>query len=298
MVVTVFFWGCNWPATRMLVGILNAPPLTVGFLRYLIASALYMPLLFANGSSPKRIFANGNYRLIMKAGFVYFLCGALLNTSMIFTTATQGAILAGLNSATVSLFAYLLLGEKLRHRWQYLGFLMSFIGVIFVIGIQALLDFQLNYLIGNLLVILSALAWGYYSSLSKSIGDKMSSLDYTAGTIMTSCIFFGLCSFPEYAWTLTVYGTMEFWLSLFVIGVLVTFLGFMFYFKAIEKIGATRSSSYISLVPVLGTIFSILLLNETMYWTFLIGLFFVILGIATINLYPITDQIELSHENS
>ena len=290
MVVTAIFWGINWPATRMLVGILNVPPLTVGFFRYLIASVFYIPLLFALGSSPKHIFGNGNSKLILKAGFVYFLCSALLNIGMIFTTATQGAIIAGFNSTTVALFAYLQYGETLRHRWQYLGFVMSFIGVIFVIGVQALLEFQINYLLGNLLIILSALAWGYYTSLAKSIGDKMSSMDYTAGTIITSCVFFGLLSIPDYAWTLTIYETIEFWSSLFVVGVLVTFLGFMFYFKAIDKIGATRSSSYISLVPVLGTIFSILLLNETMYWTFLIGLLLVVSGIITINLYPITNR--------
>jgi drug/metabolite transporter (DMT)-like permease len=51
----------------------------------------------------------------------------------------------------------------------------------------------------------------------------------------------------------------------------------------IKNIGAIRTGVFISLVPVFGTTASILILNETLYWTFIAGLILIVSGILFIN---------------
>jgi drug/metabolite transporter (DMT)-like permease len=289
--LTAFMWGGCWPATRILVGILNVPPFLTGFYRYFAASLCFIPLLMIMRISPRIVFGR-NKKIIVQAGFVYFLCGVFLNLSMIYTTAAQGAILSGFNSTTVALFAFLMYREKLQHKWQYLGFIFSLLGVFFVVGVQTFIVNQPSYLIGNLLVLLSTLSWGYYSSLGRARDASLAPLEYTAGSILVCSLFFGLSSLLEGIGPLSVYTQYEFWSSLFVIGVLTTFLGFTLYFGSMKNIGATRAGSYICLVPVAGSLFSIIFLGEQLSWSILVGLFLVICGIIIINLYPIRQDTE------
>jgi drug/metabolite transporter (DMT)-like permease len=283
LLLTMLFWGGNWPALKILTSYLMVPPLTLGFFRYLTASFLFIILLIALRRPLSQLYCRENAKILAIAGMTYFACSVTLIIGMSLTTGAQASIIAGFNSATVGLFAYLMHKERLTKTWHYLGYILSFLGILFVIGIQAFIEFQINYFIGNILILVSGLIWGLYSSIGKTAMKTMSSIDFTAGSIAISCTFFGIGSLSEGIWMLDIYGSLDFWLNILFIGIGVTFLGFMFYFKAIENIGASRASSFISLVPVVGTTLSILLLQENVYWTFIIGLIFVVAGIALIN---------------
>ncbi|MFX0108867.1 MAG: DMT family transporter, partial [Candidatus Hodarchaeota archaeon] len=211
--------------------------------------------------------------------------GVLFLTGMRFTTAAQGAIIAGFNPATVSLFAHIIHKERLSHKWQYIGFALAFTGVVFVVGIQALIEFNLEYLIGNLIILGAMMTWGLYSSIGKTAMKSMSSLEVTAGGVIFGCVLFGLGSITEAIWSLPAIVDPVFWINVLYLGGFVTFIGFSFYFDSIKNIGATRTGGFINLVPVFGTLLSVIILEEEIYWTFLAGLLMVIIGILIIN-YP------------
>jgi drug/metabolite transporter (DMT)-like permease len=211
--------------------------------------------------------------------------GILFLIGMQFTTAAQGSIIAGINPVTVSLLAFLLLSERLTPKWRYLGYLFSFLGIVFVVGIQTLLAFQLEYLIGNLILICAMFTWGLYSILGKTVMKNRTSIETTAMGIFFGTFLFFIGALFEHFWTLPVMMDITFWVNILYMGAFVTVLGFLFYFLGIKSLGASKSAVFISLVPVFGTLFSFLLLNEPIYPTFIIGLALVILGILFIN-YP------------
>ncbi|MHA2359810.1 MAG: EamA family transporter, partial [Candidatus Thorarchaeota archaeon] len=49
------------------------------------------------------------------------------------------------------------------------------------------------------------------------------------------------------------------------------------------ELGATKAGGFINLVPVFGTIFSVIILQDILYWTFIVGLLLVVNGILLIN---------------
>jgi drug/metabolite transporter (DMT)-like permease len=61
-------------------------------------------------------------------------------------------------------------------------------------------------------------------------------------------------------------------------------VGFVIYYSGIRSLGATRAGIFLNLVPVFGTVFSVLVLGEQVYITFILGLVLVVLGVAIINL--------------
>ena len=60
-------------------------------------------------------------------------------------------------------------------------------------------------------------------------------------------------------------------------------MGFVIYYWGIKNLGATRTGIFLNLVPVFGTVFSVLVLGEEIYWTFLLGLVLVVVGVMIIN---------------
>lgn len=278
------FWGGSWVSAQIVVSV--GPPMTVGFFRFFTASLIYLPILIATQRDSIKAYTSRDLSLFFVIGLIgIFGYGILFLIGMQFTTAAQGSIIAGINPVTVSLLAFLFLHERLTPKWRYIGFFFSFMGIVFVVGIQAVLDFQFEYLIGNLILICAMFTWGLYSIIGKSIMRGRSSLEATAMGIFFGTLLFFVGALFEQFWTLPLMYDLTFWLNILYLGIIVTVLGFLFYFLAIKNVGASKSAVFIALVPVFGTLFSFILLQEPIYPTFIIGLVLVIIGILLIN-YP------------
>jgi len=296
LVLTMFFWGGSWVSGKIIVG--TAPPFTIGFFRFLMASVFLLPLALLPRSHDTSHVTRRTIAEYLMMGFIgIFGYGMFFLTGMRFTTAAQGSIIAGVNPASVSLWAHLVHQERLDRRWKYVGFALSFTGVLFVIGVQALLDFRPDYMIGNLLVLCAMMTWGAYSTIGKSAMRTSSPLQTTAGSVAFGTMFFSIGAVFEGFWTLPAMTDPVFWTNILFLAIPVTFLSYVFYFSAINDIGATRSAVFINLVPVFGVTLSMLVLQEPIYLTFAVGLLLVILGILTIN-YPVRRVNRVSSDST
>ena len=282
LIIGTFTWGASWVAAKILVEI--APPFTIGFFRFLIGSILFLSLLAALGTSPRALFTRERIKWLFLLGLTgIFGYGVCFLVGIRFTTAAQGSIIAGFNPVTISLFAHIIHHERLDRKWKYLGFGVSFLGVVFVVGVQALIEFKPEYLLGNLIILGAMCIWGLYSSIAKESMKTMTPLEANAGGAVIGTLLFGIGAIGEQAWTLPVYNNMVFWSWIIFLGAFTTFVGFLFFFIGIEKLGATRTGGFINFVPVFGTVLSVLILAETIYWTFIVGLILVIAGVSLIN---------------
>lgn len=289
LIVAMAVWGGSWVSAKIIVAL--APPMTIGFFRFFIASILFLILLLVTEPESRRFFRRENLKLLFLAGVTgIFGYGVLFLTGMRITTAAQGAIIAGFNPVTVSIVAHLVHKERLSRKWQYAGFAFAFAGIIFVVGVQSILDFHIEYLIGNLTILCAMISWGIYSSVGKEAMKTMTPLEVTTGGSLIGMILFGIGALNEQIWTLPALIDPIFWMNVIYLGFFVTVIGFLFYFISIKELGATRAGGFISLVPVFGTFFSALFMPEDpIYWTFGVGLLFVVCGIAIIN-FPIKEN--------
>jgi drug/metabolite transporter (DMT)-like permease len=279
----MFIWGASWVAIKILSSM--APPLTIGFFRYSVASVLFIALLLSRKVSLRTLFRAGTTRFLVLGGLTGifgFMFLSLIGTR--FTTAGQASIIAGTNPITITFFVYILHKEKLESVWRYLGIAFSFIGIVFVVGIQALLNFNFDYLVGNFILILAMIGWGIYSAVGKSAMETMSPAEATAGCIFVGWAIFAVGAATEIGHTLPLVLNVQFWWNVTFLGVFSSFFGFLMYFEAIKRIGATKTSGFTSLVPVFGTLTSIIILQEIIYWTFIVGLALVVIGILVLNM--------------
>ena len=275
-------WGAAWVAMNVLVEI--AGPFTIGFCRFFVASILLIVYNYIKGRKIQNLFPRDKMKIILASGAIGIFGFSMLSLiGLLFTTSAQASIIAGLNPITVYVFAQLIHKEKIQHRWQYLGFLFAFFGIVILVGVQALIEFQPEYIVGNLLLILAMVVWGFNSSIAKEGMKTMSSLEFTTAIVIIGTILFGIGTLTEIDNLPTVLPNPLFWTNILLLSVLTTFIGFLFYFGAIDEVGVTQIGVFISLVPIFGTFLSIILLQEPIYWTFVIGLLFIVISIFIIN---------------
>ncbi len=288
LVITMVFWGGSWVSGKIIVTLAPGMTMTVGFLRFLTASVFFVIILLIAGPRPIRIFRRENLRVLFLVGLTgIFGYGVLFLTGMNFTTAAQGSIIAGINPATVSFVAHIVHHERLSKKWQYSGFILAFVGVVFVVGIQALIEFNMQHLIGNLFILCAMFTWGLYSSIGKEAMKTLTPLEVTTGGAIIGSVLFGLGAINEQFWVHPAMLEPTFWVNIIYLGIFVTVVGFFFYFVSIKELGATRAGGFINLVPVFGIIASALIMPEdVIYWTFGVGLILVVVGIMLIN-YPV-----------
>jgi len=284
LVIAMFFWGFSWPLAQIMVG--QATPFQIGFFRFLIASLIYLIIFFCTNFKKIRMYTWKSIKDFIILGILgIFGYGTLFLTAMKFTTSSQGAVIAGIQPALIAISSFLIFGEKLYPKWRYFGIILSFSGVLVIIGLQPFIEFNLDHLIGNIIVFIAFLFWCGYTLYGKKVMKKHSSLEITTWSSFTGMLMFGIAAVIENKWNLIATVSWDFWINITFLGLFITVVSFFLYFYVINKIGAVRSGVFINLVPVFGTLLSIIILHQENANTLWIGLILISLGILMLN-YP------------
>ncbi len=136
---------------------------------------------------------------------------------------------------------------------QYSGLVLSFIGVIFIVGIRQIFVYNKEHLIGNIIVLIGFVFWSLYTTYGKTVMKKVSSFEVTACATFVGMILFGVSASIENNWSSLVNIETFFWIGICILGLLPTVLGFFFYFTSVSKIGATHTRIFMNNICLLIT---------------------------------------------
>lgn len=264
-------WGINSPIMKL--ALLVTPVFLLAFLRFFIASFLML------ATKPNLSLAKRDIPLVILCS----LCGVTLNIVFFFYGLTLSTALnAGILIASIPIFtliaASLFLKEKLRLNF-ILAAVLGAIGILIII-FEPLVngEFSSN-LIGNILLLLSALSWVGYEIISKKLFKT-----YSAATITYYSFLIGGLTFLPFAFT--SFSDLPYILAdpNFLLGVLygvifTSTLGYFLWQWGLSNMDASRVGFFFYLDPIVGTVASILLLGETITAFFLFGTFFIFSGL-------------------
>jgi drug/metabolite transporter (DMT)-like permease len=79
--------------------------------------------------------------------------------------------------------------------------------------------------------------------------------------------------------------SLDIWLALAYLGICGSFLGFVWYYQGISKIGPVRTAAYNNLIPVFAMLLSVIILGESIALYTLYGSLLVIGGVYLVNRY-------------
>ncbi len=142
-------WGGMYVFSKYVLEFI--PPLTLLFLRYLVAGLGLGWLHRRRGP-------------LFQIGFVgYFLSIAAQFIGPKLSSAHRGAVITTLSPLFMSLFALTLLKEPMLNR-QKLAMGLAVMGMLIVVGLPGQGEAGLTVWVGNLILRLAAVFWGYFGA--------------------------------------------------------------------------------------------------------------------------------------
>jgi drug/metabolite transporter (DMT)-like permease len=263
------FWGAAFLFIRIAVP--SFGPIALVEVRVALAAALLLGWVAARGELAA---FKGRWRNL-------FIVGAI-NTAIPFalfayaTRSVPAGFVAVLNS-TVPLWGALIgrivFGEKLGID-RGIGLFVGFIGVVVLVAPKVSVG-------GETLAITAALTGSSLYALSAHLTRRMlpdmSSLSISAGSLLASA---ALLAVPALVLRPTVMPGAAAWGSVLALAVGGTALGYVLYFRLLERAGPTSAMAVTYLIPLFGMVWGWMFLGEAATATMLIGCGFILAGVA------------------
>ncbi|MCC6068034.1 DMT family transporter [Ferrovum sp. PN-J185] len=197
------------------------------------------------------------------------------------TTATNGALLNSFIPIATILLSWLLLKKNLS-TGEYLGIVISFIGVITIVikgNLTGITQIQVN--IGDFWVLVAVIDWALYTVL----------LHYRPKTItpqllLSAMVIIGIVTLiaPVY-WEInhlnhTLHFSPNTIIGLIYMGIFPGYLSYVFYNRGVAEIGPGKASLFIHLMPVFGTLLAFIFLHESVHLYHALGIVLIMAGIV------------------
>lgn len=280
VLVCTALWGVNQVATK--VALAEIPPLMQAGARSLGAALLLAAWSHARGLG---IWArDGTGRAGWLAGLLFAAEFACIFIGLQYTTASRMAVFIYLAPFVVALGMPLIAPAEKLDRWQVLGLVAAFGGVVaaFAQGFTAPVAGPRQWL-GDALGIAAAVLWGLTTLVLR--GSRLATA-LPEKTLLYQLVVSGLALAAASlvageAWPARLTGA-SLWPLAFQT-VVVTFASYLTWFWLLRHYPATRLSAFTLFTPMFGLLAGVLLLGEPVTARLLVALAAVSLGIALVN---------------
>lgn len=264
LVLTPLFWGGNAVAGKLALG--QVDPYTLSLARWLGALLIILP--FATGALRKdRPAIRANWPMLLLYGALGFTTfNVLLYVALHYTSAVNASIEQALIPAIVMLANFAIFRVR-SHGLQIVGVILTFVGVAITAvhgDFGRLATMTIN--IGDGLVVLASLAYSAYSLLLRyrPAMNWMSFLSVTfVGAILAALVAQAIAGGSPMAFVEGFAATTGMgWLIIVYTALFPSILAQLFYARGVELIGPNRASLFINLIPVFGTVLSLIVIGE------------------------------------
>ncbi|MDO5059813.1 MAG: DMT family transporter [Neisseria sp.] len=261
----------------------DIPPMSLAFLRWLIACAVLLPFVWPAVHRQLPLF-RANFPLVFGTALTGVAAfNSLLYTGLQSTGSTNALLLNSCAPVLIMLFAALMARQRLN-AFQSAGLLVSLAGVSAIIlqgSWQNLLALRFNQ--GDLWVFGAVLCWVFYTLWMRRIPAEIDRISLTAVQIALGMPLLLLPMLWELDGGVQIRWNMHSVLALAYVGLFPSVLAYLCYNAAISRFGSVRAGMSIHLMPVFGSILAVTLLGEAFRFYHLAGIAAIFAGIYLSN---------------
>lgn len=271
-------YATSYVATR--VALDAVPPATLALLRLLVAGLILVPLgRRTPWSRPVSRVDHWRMAAMGLAGFAGAF--AFAHWGLALSTATNAALLIAVEPLTLLVLGPALLGERLTPR-ERIGAACALTGAMLVVvnGIPGVSERLAPHWRGDLLLLLSGVAYAAYSLLGRPVLARHPALAVTARSILWGVPLLVPLALGEW-----MGGRRPLWtggtaLAALYLAVVVTALGYLIWNWALERVTASHAAIFLNVQPVLGALLGVGLLGEPLTVFTLAGGALVVAGLV------------------
>lgn len=276
MIIATVFWSGAFIAGKFSVS--EFPVFSLTFFRFFFAVVATFAIMIKKGENYKiektDIFLFVQLGIIGMVGYHVFFFLALK-----YTTAVNSSLIAATNPIITTILAFVFFKENIKPK-NIISILVSFLGVILIItngNLKLLAGFKFN--IGDLLMIIAVVCWATYSVISKKALKKYKPMVVTSYSFLVCVISLIPFVIIEKPWVYIPNTSIKGWISVLYMSIFASVIGYSIQQVSIKKIGASKTSLYINLVPVFSMILAYFILGESISSIKLVSAMLIISGV-------------------
>lgn len=274
LALVAIIWGSAFSAIKIIVGELGA--MWAAALRVCIGFAVVAPLLFFRKNPPEiRLDHLRDIAIVALLNMV--IPFILISWSMKHIQAGVGSLLLGLTPFVAMIIGHFATNDERITSRRAIAVAFALTGIIVLVGPGALTGLQSTALWAQLAVMMAGVCY-------VSAGFVMRRLDLDAVTFTAFALGAGsamLCAIAGVsvgAPNLDL--SQEVVLTLIWLGVLPTGVAYLLRYWLVRRVGVSTFALAMNTVPVFGIMIAAFYLGETVHWTTLVALGFVLTGLA------------------
>jgi len=269
MLITTLIWGGSYVVGKATVG--EFPPLTLTFFRFLISAVIILPIMIKTEGKKAKLSVKDlplMFLLALTGGFGYSM---MYFFSLVHTTAIKSSMIVAINPLTTLLLSAVLLRERLSFL-KVGSILIALFGVMITItdGFSMFRSgFSLN--LGDVIMLLAVGLYSFYSVISHKIMNRYSPVILAGYSFIISAFCMIPIVWSERPFEIWMNASLTGRLSVIYLGAFASAIAYLLHQISIKHLGASKSMSFYSLVPVFTAIFSIIFLGETLSFSLILG---------------------------
>lgn len=257
-------------------GLATFEPFTFAFYRFVISALVLVGI--ARFREHGRAIERRDWWKIIGLGFIiipinqtFYLWGQSL------TGAGHAAVLFATTPVWVFILAVIYLKERLLWR-RIIGSAIALIGALMLVSAGAI-RIGTEYLAGDIIVMISVLAWSSYIVFGKPLAEKYGAIRVTAYALASGTIMyapFGLYRAIAFDYAGT---NLTGWLSVLYLALGISVFSYTLYYWLLKQISAVRLAVFSNIQPVIATVVAFFVLGEIPGVAFYIGAAVVLTGV-------------------
>jgi len=281
LVLPPLFWAGNSVLARGVADLI--PPVAMSFWRWTIALLILLPFTWKQTLKdwPE---IKQHWKIIFLLGlFGIASFNTLLYTAAHSTTAINIALTQSVMPVIIVFISFILFRDRIT-RTQIFAIALCTLGAGYIVihgDWQRLL--QLEFVIGDLIMLLAVSLYGLYSVLLRKRPD-IKPMSFLTSTFAVGVVLL----LPLYLWERQTTAPLELSqpviISLLYVAFCPSILAYLFWNQGIHEIGANQAGLYINLVPLFASLLAVLFLGEHFQTYHLIGIVLIASGLLLFNL--------------
>ena len=287
LLITMVIWGSTFVVTKAINE--QVQPFTLAFVRVTIGALVLLACALVRQMrggehAPWSALPWGAMVTMGLIGVVLYY--AVFNYSLVYTSASQGALVQSCIPAMTALVAVVWLREHASAlRWT--GIALSMVGIAIVFSGSATQE-DGGSLLGNVLMFVSAVLWGVYTSMAKRVAT-FDPLQVTAGIVGAGAVLL----LPLAAFDVAAAGMptvdLQGWLGMAYLGAGASAVAYVLYSAALKHVDASEAGVYTNLIPIVGVAMG-MMLGEPLSARAIIGGGVVLVGVWLTSRQPAASQ--------
>ena len=277
-------WGLSWTNGKILSQYCSSSILA--FWRFFLSSIFMIPVL---------IFTKNNFT-VPSNGIKYIIIGSILifSYNIFFFMgsnlgfANVGGVFVPTLNPIITFILSIIIFREIIYKKDIIGLIFGICGGIIVLEAWTLSYSQMTAN-GNLYFLLASISWGIMSIVSGKSHKALATLTFSFWVYFISSIFYFIMNINNDVLIVLDFDLI-FWLNLILLSIGAQVFGTTVYFIATTKLGPSKASSFIFIVPITAPIFSMIFIGEKLEISTIIGGIMTMTAVYLINKEKIQTQ--------